>query len=84
MTSNMEVNVAAPLDARTVVKTKDELYVLDNFRYRYVGMPVFVQEEGELYYLLNKDVTQIESWKKIGDEEMEEISSEELAAMWLS
>jgi len=66
LSGNLEVNAGAPLDARTVVPTADDLIVASNFPYPYVGMPVVVQDVGDMYILMDRDVTNIANWKKIG------------------
>ena len=73
LSSNIEPNAAAPLDARTVVQAKNDLTVSSNFPYPYVGMVVSVQDEGKMYLLLNKDVTNIDNWKVVGSGEIVEI-----------
>lgn len=68
LSSNIEPNVSAPLDARTVVDTIEDLLDENSFTYPYVGMSVTVKNEGNIYVLLNdEDTTHIESWKLVGE-----------------
>lgn len=66
LSGNLEVNAGAPLDARSVVPTLADLTVASNFPYKYVGMPVVVQATGEMYILMDMDVTDIANWKLTG------------------
>lgn len=63
---NLEVLAGAPLDARSVVPTKADLTVSENFPYSYVGMMVIVKEEGKAYILNNEDFTIASNWKEVG------------------
>ena len=51
LSSNIEPQVGAPLDARTVVDTKSELTREGNYEYSYVGMMVSVRDEANVYIL---------------------------------
>lgn len=64
--SNIEVNVGAPLDARSVVANLEDLTNPDSFPYSYVGMIVSVQQEGYAYILLAKPTTILSNWGKMG------------------
>lgn len=75
--ANFEPKVAAPLDARTVVSTKADLYLpatwtsVDGSNYIFIGITVSVIEDSlpsnnGLYHLLAADFTQASSWTKIG------------------
>ena len=62
LSSNIEAQVAAPLDARQVVPTKADLTVASNFTYAYVGLMVAVQEEAKIYVLKALPTTNAENW----------------------
>ena len=62
----LEVLAGGPLDARTVVPTKNDLTTNSTFDYAYVGMIVSVETEGKAYMLTDLDYTDIENWKEIG------------------
>lgn len=63
LSASLEVQAGAPLDARTVVPTYADLTKPENFPYKYVGMPVVVQETGEMYILTDMDSTLKSNWK---------------------
>ena len=65
LSSNIEPQVSAPLDARTVVQTKAELTAPGNFTYAYVGMIVAVETTGEVFILKAKPATNIENWASV-------------------
>lgn len=65
--STIETKRNLPLDARTLVRNKEELLHPDSFKYGYNGMLVVCRDEEKLYMLINKDDTTLESsWKEIG------------------
>ena len=63
LSASLEVQAGAPLDARTVVPTYADLTKPETFQYKYVGMPVVVQETGEMYILTDMDSTLKSNWK---------------------
>lgn len=65
LSSNIEPQVGAPLDARTVVTTKTELTAEGNYDYCYVGMMVAVQDEGKVYILKAKPATTLANWAEV-------------------
>lgn len=65
LTSNIEPQTGAPLDARTVVSTKSELTTSGNFDYAYVGMIVAVQDTGDVYILKAKPATTESNWAAV-------------------
>lgn len=65
LSSNIEPQVAAPLDARTVVDTKSELTAAGNYDYCYVGMMVAVKDEGNVYILKAKPATVLTNWASV-------------------
>lgn len=65
LSGNLEVKAGAPLDARMIVPTEEDLIVASNFPYKYVGMPVIVQDTGSLYILKSADVTDLSNWNKV-------------------
>lgn len=68
LAASLEVLAGAPLDARDVCPTVDDLYVAANWPYKYIGMKTTVQATGDTYRLVNLDVTQESSWVKDGGE----------------
>lgn len=65
--STIETKRNLPLDARQLVRNKEELLDPASFPYGYVGMLVACRDEQKLYMLINKDdTTKEESWKEIG------------------
>lgn len=85
LSSNIEPQVGAPLDARTVVATKSELTLAGNYEYTYVGMLVAVQDEGKLYFLKAKPATVADNWKEVassGDVGDNYYTKEEINAGW--
>lgn len=64
--SNIENNASAPLDARMLVKTKEELTDANSFPYSYQGMIVAVQNDNKIYLLIDNDPTVLANWKEIG------------------
>lgn len=61
---NIEADINAPLDARLLVNTKAELTVAANYPSAYIGMMVYVKDEGKFYVLKNSDTTQDSSWEE--------------------
>lgn len=66
LSSNLEIQAGAPIDARLIVPTYDDLTVAGNFPYSYVGMPVAVQATGKLYLLKAKPTTAAINWVEVG------------------
>lgn len=65
--ATIETKRNLPLDARQLVRNKEELLDPASFLYPYVGMLVACRDEQKLYMLINKDdTTKEESWKEIG------------------
>lgn len=64
----LEILAGGPVDARTIVPTKADLTVSENFPYKYVGMVVSVQSECIAYMLTDLDTTDITHWKAIGSD----------------
>lgn len=65
LSSNIEPQVGAPLDARAIVATVADLTVAGNFTYSYVGMIVSVQATGDVYILKAKPTTVESNWGKV-------------------
>lgn len=64
---SIELLKALPLDARQLVRTKEELLDPGSFTYGYKGMIVACRDEEKLYMLIDKDNPTLEaSWKEIG------------------
>lgn len=61
---NIEPQIGAPLDARTLVKTKADLTNPKSYEYAYVGMEVMVKDELKKYVLKAKDTTLEENWEE--------------------
>ena len=60
--SNIEPNMSAPLDARTVVQQLTDLTTQGTFTYWYAGMRVSVLSESKVYLLTGSDPTDPENW----------------------
>ena len=65
LSSNVEPQVGAPLDARSIVPTEADLYAAGSFDYSYVGMIVSVQATGDVYILKAKPTTVEGNWDKV-------------------
>lgn len=65
LSSNIEPQVGAPLDARSIVPTEADLYAAGSFDYSYVGMIVSVQATGDVYILKAKPTTVESNWDKV-------------------
>ena len=65
LSSNIEPQVGAPLDARAIVGSVADLTVAGNFPYSYVGMIVSVQATGDVYILKAKPTTTESNWGKV-------------------
>lgn len=65
--SNYEVNAAAPLDARTLVESVEDLTTAGTFgNYLYNGMLVSVSSDNSLWMLMDKvNITLKSSWKRV-------------------
>jgi len=63
--SNIENNASAPLDARMLVKTINELTDANSFPYYYKGMIVSVQDANKVYVLVGNDPTVSSNWKEL-------------------
>ena len=64
---NIELTKTVPLDARQLVRSKEELLDPASFLHGYNGMIVGERTEGKLYMLMDKDNPTVEaSWKVIG------------------
>lgn len=80
LNSNIESRFNAPLDARTCVPTKTDLYSLP-FAYR--GLIVYVKDEDAYYKLTNDLPAYPVSWVLYGGEgEFDEITEAEIDAMF--
>lgn len=65
LSSNIEPQVGAPLDARAIVPTVADLTLAASFPYSYVGMIVSVQATGDVYILKAKPTTTEDNWGKV-------------------
>ena len=65
LSSNIELQAGAPLDARSIVPTEADLYAEGSFDYSYVGMMVAVQATGDVFILKAKPATTAANWDKI-------------------
>jgi len=63
---SLEVMAGAPLDARLVVGTLEELTAPESFEYAYKGMVVSVTSEEKAYMLVGDDTTDMDNWKNVG------------------
>lgn len=75
LSSNIEPQVGAPLDARTIVETKSELTREGNYNYSYIGMMVSVRDEANVYILKAKPTTVASNWAAVA-------SSDEVGDMY--
>lgn len=66
LAASLEVLAGAPLDARDVCPTVEDLYAASNWPYKYIGMKTTVLATGDTYRLVDLDVTQESSWVKEG------------------
>lgn len=68
--SNIEANVDAPLDARSLVPAVADLTDPDTFPYFYVGMIVAVEATGQVFVLTGDpdepDPTDAANWRELG------------------
>lgn len=63
---NLLVKSKKPLDSRSVVQNKEELFGMDHF-YSYKGMPVVSVDDASIYILIDPDHIGDESgWKRVG------------------
>lgn len=67
LSSNIEPSMAAPLDARSIADSVEELTASGSFPYAYMGMKVFVKSTKETYELIGDDPTDIANWRLFGD-----------------
>ena len=67
LSANIEINAAAPLDARERVSTLADLTAEGSFPYHYVGMETYVVATGKKYRLTGSDPTVSANWTEIGE-----------------
>lgn len=70
VSANFEVSAAAPLDARYVVSTLNDLtdsssWVNGGMTYIYRGMQVYVMSEQKLYILISNNYKTLANWKEL-------------------
>lgn len=65
LSANIEINAAAPLDARERVATLADLTAEGSFPYHYVGMETYVVETGKKYRLVGSNPTISANWQEI-------------------
>ena len=63
LSSNIEPSMAAPLDARTIADSVEDLTTNGSFPFAYVGMKVFIKATKETYELIDLDPTKLSSWR---------------------
>lgn len=66
LSSNIEMNAGAPLDARDIVPAKSDLTTSGQFPYPYIGMETYVVAEDKKYRLIGSDPTDISNWEEVG------------------
>lgn len=66
LSSNIEMNAGAPLDARDIVPAKSDLTTSGAFPYAYIGMETYVVAENKKYRLIGADYTDISNWEEVG------------------
>ena len=67
LSSNIEPNVSAPLDARTIADSVEDLTKSDSFSYAYEGMKVYVKSAKATYELIGGDPTNSANWRLFGE-----------------
>lgn len=77
--NNLELKVAAPLDAREVVETKSDLTDASTWDYPFAGMKVIVRDEAKMYILKQKPHTVAENWVQSGADIDISVLEEEVA-----
>lgn len=83
LSSNLEPQVAAPLDSRLVVEYKTDLTDPSAFPYCYEGMAVSVKSEKRMYMLSGSDPTVLTNWTDMGPmPDHEEMSFNEIKDIW--
>lgn len=78
ISSNLEPRMSAPLDARTIVNTKEDLLAEASFPYFYEGMTVYVKSEQKAYTLVGDDTTDEDNWRAVGSGADEELTTEQV------
>lgn len=64
---SVELSMRVPLDARQLVRTKEELLDPDSYPYGYNGMIVGCRDEQKVYMLIDQNNATLEAaWKEIG------------------
>lgn len=66
LAGTLEPLVAAPLDARSVIRYESDLTAVGTFNYTYVGMQTFVLETQKRYTLIGADTTVAANWREDG------------------
>lgn len=82
----VELAMRIPLDARQLVRTKEELLDAGSYPYGYNGMIVACRDEQKVYMLIDQANPTLEaSWKEIGassgGDELSALTDEEIAAL---
>lgn len=71
-----DVKAKKPLDSRSVVQNKEELFSMDHF-YSYKGMPVVSVDDASIYILIDPDhIGDEKGWKKVGNVDVNPDSGE--------
>lgn len=71
-----DVKAKKPLDSRSVVQNKEELFSMDHF-YSYKGMPVVSVDDASIYILIDPDhIGDENGWKKVGSVDINTESGE--------
>lgn len=66
LSSNMEINAGAPIDARSIVPHETDLVGANTFQFSYIGMLVAAQDTHKLFMLKDKPTTVTNNWVEIG------------------
>ena len=84
----VELSQKLPLDARQLVRTKEEMLDAGSFPNGYNGMVVACREEQKLYMLIDQNNPTLEaSWKDLsagdssGSADLDALTDEEIAAL---
>ena len=81
---SVELAMKVPLDARQLVRTKEELLDPDSYPYGYNGMIVGCRDEQKVYMLIDQNNATLEAaWKDLtpsgnGGEDIQEITNAEI------
>ena len=70
LSSNIELEAGAPLDARDRVASLSDLTTNNTFAYPYIGMETYVVSENKKYRLVGSDPTISTNWEEVGSSDI--------------